>query len=215
MEGHIRTRYRTSTKEWSPPIFVPGNDITVSGLSPGLNYGQQCFEGMKAFRTVDGRIVVFRPQFHAARMRRSAESVLLCPPNEEIFLDCVRRAVLANAEHVPAYGSGAFLYIRPVMFGSSSALWGICDESIFAVFAVLVKPPQSPVSAIVCDEFDRCAPRGMGSYKVGGNYAPVSIRHSSASRANTCSHRTELTMIIDLEIRWQSSSDGPWSSVAS
>jgi branched-subunit amino acid aminotransferase/4-amino-4-deoxychorismate lyase len=147
----------------------------VSGLSPGLNYGQQCYEGLKAFRTIDGRIIIFRPQFHAARMRRSAESVLLCPPPEEVFLECIRRAVVENAEYVPPYESNAFMYIRPVLFGASTGLWGVCDESILAVFVHPTKPQRAEgaVSAVVCDEFDRSAPRGMGSFKVGGNYAPV------------------------------------------
>jgi branched-chain amino acid aminotransferase len=147
----------------------------VSGLSPGLNYGQQCYKGLKAFRTVDRRIVVFRPQFHAACMRRSAESVLLCPPPEEVFLKCIRRAVVENAEHVPLYGSDAFMYIRPVLFGALTGLWGACDESILAVFVHPTKPQrgEGAVAAVVYDEFDRCALRGMGSFKVGGNYAPV------------------------------------------
>jgi branched-chain amino acid aminotransferase len=132
---------------------------------------------MKAFRTVDGRIVIFRPKFHGARMRRSAESVILPPPPEDLFLECVRMAVAEHAEYVPPAESGCFLYIRPLLFAASTSLWGPADENILAIFVHPTKPQrgEGATDAIVCDEFDRCAPKGMGSYKVGGNYAPVSI----------------------------------------
>ncbi|TVY84951.1 Aminotransferase apf4 [Lachnellula suecica] len=175
LNGHIQTSYNATSKEWSSPQVVAGTDITISGLSPGLNYGQQCYEGLKASRTIDGRIVIFRPEFHAARMRRSAESVVLCPPPEDLFLECIRRAVVENVEYVPPYGSGGFMYIRPVLFGASTALWGLPNESILAVFVSPTVPQvkRGGVSALVCEEFDRSAPKGMGSFKVGGNYAPV------------------------------------------
>lgn len=175
LNGHIEARFRASTGQWTAPTLVAGTEISVSGLSPGLNYGQQCYEGLKAFRTIDGRINVFRPQFHASRIRRSAGSVCLPPPPEDLFLECIRRAVAENAEYVPPSESDAFLYIRPVLFGASTGLWGPCDEIILAVFVHPAKPQHGAdaVAGVVCDEFDRCAPRGTGSFKVGGNYAPV------------------------------------------
>jgi branched-chain amino acid aminotransferase len=159
---------------------VSGTDISISGLSPALNYGQQCYEGMKAFRTAGERerIVIFRPEFHANRMAGSAASVCLPPPPQDLFLECVRKAVAENAEYVPPAdsASSSFLYIRPVLFGSSTGLWGLCDEVILAVYVQPARPHhgQKAMRALVSDEFDRSAPRGMGKYKVGGNYAPVS-----------------------------------------
>lgn len=188
LNGHIEARFRASTGEWTTPTLVEGTNISISGLSPGLNYGQQCYEGLKAFRTVatavEGEAIhVFRPEFHAARMARSAMSVCLPPPPAELFLECVRRAVAENAEYVPPADGSSFLYIRPVLFGSSTGLWGLGDEAIFAVYVQPARPHHGPeaVSGMVCDEFDRSAPRGMGSFKIGGNYGPVRVFRLSAS----------------------------------
>ncbi|KAI1858172.1 hypothetical protein JX265_010840 [Neoarthrinium moseri] len=185
LNGHIEVRFRASTGKWDTPTLVEGTNISVSGLSPGLNYGQQCYEGLKAFRTASTEtkqeeIHVFRPAFHAARMTRSAMSICLPPPSEELFLECIRQAVAQNAEYVPPADSSSFLYIRPVLFGASTGLWGPCDEAIFAVYVQPANPHHGvgAVSGIVCEEFDRSAPRGMGSFKVGGNYAPV-WRHAA------------------------------------
>ncbi|KAK8000944.1 branched-chain amino acid aminotransferase/4-amino-4-deoxychorismate lyase [Apiospora marii] len=187
VNGHIETRFRLSTGTWSIPTLVSGTDIAVSGLSPALNYGQQCYEGMKAFRTAGERerIVIFRPEFHANRMARSAASVCLPPPPQDLFLDCVRQAVAANAEFVPpAESDSAFLYIRPVLFGSSTSLWGLGDEVTLAVYVQPARPHhgQQALKAVVSDEFDRSAPRGMGKFKVGGNYAPVWRHIGKASK---------------------------------
>ncbi|EAT78345.1 hypothetical protein SNOG_14108 [Parastagonospora nodorum SN15] len=117
VNGHIEARFSFSTGTWSAPTLVSGTDISISGLSPALNYGQQCYEGMKAFRTAGGRerIVIFRPEFHANRMAGSAASVCLPPPPQNLFLECVRKAVVENAEYVPPAdsASSSFLYIRP------------------------------------------------------------------------------------------------------
>ena len=187
VNGHIEVRYHASTGEWTAPELKADSNISVSGLSPGLNYGQQCYEGMKALRHATPRgdkITVFRPHFHAARMARSAGSVCLPPPSTELFIECVRRAVVANASYVPPTGSDGFLYIRPVLFGASSQLALMPPEEV--VFAVFVHPTRpyhgaSALDAMVLEDFDRAAPRGMGTYKVGGNYAPV-WRHAAKAR---------------------------------
>ncbi|KAK1754459.1 subgroup IIIi aminotransferase [Echria macrotheca] len=185
VNGHVETRFRLSTQTWTEPTLVTDPNITVSGICPGLNYGQQCYEGLKAYRQTgpdgDSSIAVFRPQFHAARMGRSAAAVCLPPPPEPLLLDCIRMAVAANAEYVPPTESGGFLYIRPVLFGASPGLpLGPCEESVLAVY---VHPARAyhgihGVRGVVCDEFDRAAPRGTGGFKIGGNYAPV-WRHAA------------------------------------
>lgn len=188
VNGHIETRYRISTGEWSTPELVKDNNISVSGLSPGLNYGQQCYEGMKAFRQATSsdsdKIVVFRPEFHAARLARSADSVCLPPPPQELFLQCIQKAVAVNAEFVPPSTTPGFMYIRPVLFGSSTQL-GLApsDEAVFAVYVLPTAPYHgvSALDALVLEDFDRAAPKGMGGYKVGGNYAPV-WRHAKKAK---------------------------------
>ncbi|KAK7990685.1 aminotransferase [Apiospora arundinis] len=184
VNGHIETKYHLSTGQWTPPSFVASPNISVNGLCPGLNYGQQCYEGMKAFRTAANKITVFRPRFHAARMARSAASVCLPEVPEALFLECVRAAVAGNAEYVPPADTEAYLYIRPVMFGSSAKLALAPPEEV--VLAVYVQPTRpyhgsAAIDGVVLEDFDRAAPRGMGAYKVGGNYAPV-WRHAAKAR---------------------------------
>lgn len=181
VNGHVEVRFSKSTQSWSTPTLVQGNNISISGISPGLNYGQQCYEGLKAVRrgvagSEGGSIAVFRPWFHAARMARSAASVCLPAVPEELFLESVRMAVAANAEYVPPVDAAGFLYIRPVLFGASDGLpLGPCEETVFAVYCHPAKAYHglNGIKGIVCEEFDRAAPRGMGGFKVGGNYAPV------------------------------------------
>ncbi|KAH8203790.1 hypothetical protein TruAng_002083 [Truncatella angustata] len=184
VNGHIETRYHLSTGQWTTPILIADPNISVSGLSPGLNYGQQCYEGLKAFRAEDNRITIFRPKYHAARMARSATSVSLPPPSEELFLECLRLAVAANAEYVPPADAEAYLYIRPVLFGASARLALAPPEEV--IFAIYVQPTRpyhgsAAIDGVVLEDFDRAAPRGMGGYKVGGNYAPV-WRHAAKAK---------------------------------
>ncbi|KAK7909272.1 aminotransferase [Apiospora marii] len=185
VNGHIETRYHLSTGQWTPPSFVASPDISVNGLCPGLNYGQQCYEGMKAFRhAAENKITVFRPRFHAARLARSAASVCLPEVPEALFLECVRAAVAGNAEYVPPADTEAYLYIRPVLFGASAKLALAPPEEV--IFAVYVQPTRpyhgsAAIDGVVLEDFDRAAPRGMGAYKVGGNYAPV-WRHAARAR---------------------------------
>jgi branched-chain amino acid aminotransferase len=153
-------------------------------MAPGLNYGQQAYEGMKAFRHKDGRISIFRPDRNAKRMQRSAEFISIPAVPEEHFVKCVRLAVAANAEYVPPYETGAAMYIRPLIFGSSAQL-GLTppDEYTFVVFVMPtgVFHGVHAVDALILEDFDRSAPEGTGSAKVGGNYAPV-LRHSDRAR---------------------------------
>ncbi|KAK6076446.1 subgroup IV aminotransferase [Seiridium cupressi] len=184
VNGHIETRYHLSTGQWTTPTLVADPNISVNGLSPGLNYGQQCYEGLKAFRTESNQINVFRPKFHAARMARSAASVSLPPPSEELFLECLRLAVAVNAEFVPPADAEAYLYIRPVLFGASARLALAPPEEV--IFAIYVQPTRpyhgsAAIDGVVLEDFDRAAPRGMGGYKVGGNYAPV-WRHAAKAK---------------------------------
>lgn len=160
--------------------------MRIHGMAPALNYGQQAYEGLKAFRMPgDGAIAIFRPDRNAARMRHSAEFISVPPVPADLFLAAVRAAVALNAEYVPPHETGAAMYVRPQVYGSSAQL-GLSppDEYTFCVFVLPtgVYHGTHPVRALVLDEFDRAAPNGTGSAKVGGNYAPV-LRWSDRARA--------------------------------
>ncbi|KAK8069370.1 aminotransferase [Apiospora phragmitis] len=178
VNGHVECRFSASKQTWSEPQFVADPYVKIHGLAPGLNYGQQVYEGLKAFRTADdGAIRVFRPQAHAARLRHSAAMVMLPAVPDALFLECVRLAVAGNAAFVPPPSAqGGFLYIRPVLFGAAKQLMlSPSDETVLAVYASpgTAYHGEQALDAVVLDEFDHAAPRGAGSGKLGGNYASV------------------------------------------
>ncbi|KAI5284270.1 hypothetical protein KEM54_001478 [Ascosphaera aggregata] len=180
VNGHVESRLvRSEDGKWSAPKFVESPYLSVHGLAPCLNYGMQAFEGMKAFRHADGRITVFRPDKNAARFARSCDAISVPPVPEDLFVECVKRAVAANAEFVPPHEKGA-LYIRPLILGTGPMI-GLSPPNEF-LFAVFVMPVGSyhgskPVDGIIIEDFDRAAPLGTGATKIGGNYAPV-MKHS-------------------------------------
>ncbi|KAL4884495.1 aminotransferase [Aspergillus karnatakaensis] len=195
VNGHIQSHYHPDTKAWSTPIFHPSPYITLHGLTPALNYGQQIFEGLKAFRTPSGTITLFRPEQNAARFAKSAAAVSIPAIPEELFLEAVKLAVGLNSEFVPpcgtgngtgaGAGAGAAMYIRPVAFAVTPCVGlALARKYLFCVFVMPVSPlhgagthqekNKTPgVKALVIEDFDRAAPRGTGAVKVGGNYGPV------------------------------------------
>ncbi|KAM0274462.1 hypothetical protein ACHAPA_000562 [Fusarium lateritium] len=185
VNGHVESTYSKSTGKWTPLRFVADPFMHIHGMAPALNYGQQAYEGLKAFRTPnDEGITIFRPERNAKRLQHSAEVVSMPPVPEDLFLDAVRAAVALNAGFVPPHETGAALYIRPQLYGSSAQL-GLSppEEYIFAVFVVPtgVYHGAHPVKALILEDFDRAAPHGTGHAKVGGNYAPV-LRWSDKAR---------------------------------
>ncbi|KAL9091637.1 MAG: hypothetical protein Q9165_004713 [Trypethelium subeluteriae] len=177
VNGHIEAHYSKKTGKWSEPEFVQDPFLHLHGMAPGLNYGQQCYEGLKAFRNpTDTQISIFRPDQNAHRMAHSAEFISIPPVPPSLFLRSVNLAVSLNAAFVPPHRTGAAMYIRPLLFGSSAQLGLDAPEEY--LFCVYVMPTGvyhgvHPVDALVLEEFDRAAPEGTGSAKVGGNYAPV------------------------------------------
>ncbi|KAI9809918.1 MAG: hypothetical protein M1825_000351 [Sarcosagium campestre] len=184
VNGHIESNYSVKTGKWTEPKFVEDPFLRIHGLAPGLNYGQQAYEGMKAFRDPQDQIRIFRPTQNAARMAHSASYISVPPVPEAHFLHCVRQAVALNASFVPPHHTGAALYIRPLLFGSSAQL-GLNppEEYTFLVYVLPVGVYHGvhAVDALILEEFDRAAPEGTGSAKVGGNYAPV-LRWSEKAR---------------------------------
>ncbi|KAI4137999.1 MAG: hypothetical protein LQ341_004864, partial [Variospora aurantia] len=184
VNGHIESHYSVKTSQWTTPTFVSSPHLSIHGMAPGLNYGQQAYEGIKAFRTPNNRLAIFRPSKNARRMAHSASFISIPPVPEELFLKSCQMAVALNAEYVPPHETGAAMYVRPLLFGSSAQL-GLSppEEYTFCVFVLPVGVYHGvhPVDALVLEEFDRAAPDGTGSAKVGGNYAPV-LRWSDKAR---------------------------------
>lgn len=185
VNGHVESTYSKSTGKWTPLRFVADPFMRIHGMAPALNYGQQAYEGLKAFRTPnDEGITIFRPDRNAKRLQHSAEVVSMPHVPEDLFLDAVRAAVALNAGFVPPHETGAALYIRPQLYGSSAQL-GLSppEEYIFTVFVIPtgVYHGAHPVKALILEDFDRAAPHGTGHAKVGGNYAPV-LRWSDKAR---------------------------------
>ena len=154
-------------------------------MSTALNYGQQAFEGIKAFRLPsDKEIAIFRPRANALRLQHSSRMICIPEISVSHFLHCVRAAVALNAAFVPPHSSGGALYIRPLVYGSSAQL-GLNppEEYTFVVFVLPtgVYHGAHPIDALILEDFDRSAPRGTGSAKIGGNYAPV-LRFSERAK---------------------------------
>ncbi|KAK4546039.1 hypothetical protein LTR36_002176 [Oleoguttula mirabilis] len=185
LNGHIESHYSLATQQWTAPKFVEDPFLRIHGMAPGLNYGQQCYEGLKAFRAPDDQsITIFRPVQNAERMQHSASFISIPAVPVEHFNKCVHMAVSLNAEFVPPHRTGAAMYIRPLLLGSSAQL-GLSppEEYTFLVYVLPVGVYHGvhPVAALILEDFDRAAPEGTGSAKIGGNYAPV-LRFSDKAR---------------------------------
>ena len=160
---------------WDKGALTGDDQVTINECAGVLQYAQTVFEGMKAYTTEDGRIVMFRPDLNASRMADSARRLEMPVYPEEKFVEAVEQVVRANAAWVPPYGSGATLYLRPYMFGTNAVI-GVkpADEYQFRVFATPVGPyfkgGVKPLTIRVSD-FDRAAPHGTGHIKAGLNYA--------------------------------------------
>lgn len=170
---HFVAHYKDGV--WDEGRFQTEDTIQVSTLSTGIQYGQQAFEGMKAYRTKEGKINLFRPEENAKRFIRSCERIMMPPVAIDFFLKAVIDTVLRNSEFVPPYETKATLYVRPYMIGVGPNL--ILSPSKEYLFGVTVMPVGlffktglTPAKFLISD-YDRAAPRGTGDVKVGGNYA--------------------------------------------
>ncbi len=180
---NLRQYYRDG--RWSEPEYTTSEYIPVHMCSACLNYGLQAFEGIKAFRGVDGRVRLFRPDAHARRMAAGARKLCLPMPSEQMFVEACKEIVRRNIEFLPPYESQAALYVRPVLFGTRPRLTvRPSGEAGFCVFATPVGPSFKegirPIDAIVNRNQDRSAPLGTGDVKVGGNYASSMLSYEEA-----------------------------------
>ena len=177
--GYMKTDYRYVSNykngKWDAGIITTEENIVMNECACVLQYAQTCFEGLKAYRTKDNKVVCFRPDLNAKRMVESAKRLEMPVFPEDRFLDAVKQVVKANINWVPPYGSGASLYIRPYMFGINPVL-GVkpAEEYQFRIFVSPVGPyfkgGAKPITLRIPD-FDRAAPKGTGHVKAGLNYA--------------------------------------------
>ncbi len=172
----FNVRYHWKDGTWSKGEIVSDENIPLHMAAPSLHYGQEAFEGLKAFETKDGRAVVFRPVENSRRLQKSCERIFIPQIPDELFLDAVQKVVNANWKYLPPYGTGASMYIRPLAIGTGARVGlGPASEYLFIMFATPVGPYYKggfkPVKAMIVEDFDRAAPQGVGDCKVGGNYA--------------------------------------------
>ena len=182
---NIRCWYRNG--KWGELEVSDSEQVTMHMAATALHYGQEAFEGLKAFRGKDNKIRVFRMDENAKRLRNSANGIMMAPVPEDLFMDAIRKAVKLNEKYVPPYESGASLYIRPLLIGTGPQI-GVkpADEFLFMVFVMPVGPyfkeGFKPTDLVIYREYDRAAPHGTGIYKVGGNYA-ASLRSGTRAHA--------------------------------
>ncbi len=178
--GYIKTDYNLrcfySNGKWGKVEVSDSEYISLHMAATCLHYGQEAFEGMKAFRGKDNKIRIFRWRDNAKRMRDTAMGIKMAAVPEDIFREAVFKAVKLNEKYVPPYGYGASLYVRPLLIGSGAEV-GVkpAKKYLFLVFVTPVGPYFKegfyPVDVMICRDFDRAAPLGTGAIKVGGNYA--------------------------------------------
>jgi branched-chain amino acid aminotransferase len=193
--GYVQTdkRYVANYKDgtWTGGLTDDAT-VVINECAGVLQYAQTCFEGLKAYTTKDGKIVMFRPDMNAARMESSCKRLEMPVFPQDKFVQACEDVVRANAAYVPPYGSGATLYIRPYMFGSDPVI-GVkpANEYQFRVFATPVGPyfkgGAKPIVIKVSD-YDRAAPHGTGNIKAGLNYAmslyPIVTAHEEGFAEN-------------------------------
>ncbi len=180
--GYMKTDYRFVANykdgKWDDGILTTDENIVMNECACVLQYAQTCFEGMKAYKTVDGKVVCFRPDLNAKRMADSCRRLEMPVFPEDKFVEAVVEVVKKNIDYVPPFGSGAALYIRPYMFGINPVM-GVkpATEYQFRIFVSPVGPyfkggqgGAKPITLRVPD-FDRAAPHGTGHVKAGLNYA--------------------------------------------
>ena len=176
MKTDVNARFYYKDGKWSEMEITEDEYIKMHMSTTCLHYGLECFEGLKAFRGVDGKVRIFRADENAKRMQSSARKLCLPEPTVEMFVKACYEVVKRNIDYVPPYESGASLYLRPVLIGSKVGL-GVkaSHEAMLIVFCSPVGPyfkgGMKPIKVVVDRMQDRAAPRGTGDIKAGGNYA--------------------------------------------
>ena len=180
---NIRCTYKDGA--WGELEVSDSEMVTMHMAATCIHYGQESFEGLKAFRGADNKIRIFRMDENAKRMQDSSMGTMMAVLPVEKFEEAVVKAVKLNERFVPPYESGAALYIRPFLFGTGAQV-GVkpSNEYMFILFVTPVGPyfkgGFQTTPFVIMREFDRSAPLGMGKYKVGGNYAASLVAGAKA-----------------------------------
>jgi branched-chain amino acid aminotransferase len=190
--GYIKTDYNLrcvfKNGKWGTLEVSSSEYIDIHIAASGLHYGQEAFEGLKAYMGKDGKIRLFRWEENARRMISSASGVVMEPVPFDLFKEALFKVIQLNKKYAPPYGTGATLYIRPLLYGSGAEV-GVkpASEYTFIIFVTPVGPYFKggvvPVNMLISRDVDRAAPMGTGTFKVGGNYA-ASLRAIVAAKKN-------------------------------
>ena len=201
--GYIQTDYNVRCYwrdgKWGEWEVSSSDMITIPMASTCLHYGQESFEGLKAFRGKDGKVRVFRPEENAARMQHTSRGILMPELPTERFLEALDMVLHLNKDFIPPYESGASLYIRPLMIGLGKQV-GVkpSNEYMFLMFVTPVgayfKSGFRPTPMAIMRGYDRAAPLGTGTYKVGGNYA-------ASLRSGELAHSMGYSAVIYLDAK--------------
>lgn len=181
---NVRCRYRDG--KWGEIEVSSSETINIHMAATCLHYGQEAFEGLKAFRCPDGKIRIFRAKDNAERLQSTCRGILMPELPTALFEAMTEKVVRLNERFIPPYESGAALYIRPLLIGIGAQV-GVhpADEYLFLIFVTPVGPyfkgGFATTDYVIIRDFDRAAPLGTGIYKVGGNYA-------ASLRANKIAH---------------------------
>ena len=188
--GYLRTDYNVRCYyrdgKWGEVEVCSDEYLKLHMAATCLHYGQEAFEGLKAYRCPDGKVRGFRAEENAARLQSTARGIVMPEVPTELFVDMVKKVVRLNQEYIPPYESGATLYLRPLLFGITAGV-GVrpATEYCFLIFATPVGPyfkgGFSSNPYVIVRDVDRAAPLGTGMFKVGGNYA-------ASLRANKMAH---------------------------
>ena len=181
---NVRCYYRDG--KWGEIEVSSSETINLHMAATSLHYGQEAFEGLKAYRCKDGKIRIFRMESNAERLQSTCRGILMPELPTDLFCEMVKKVVKLNEDFIPPYESGASLYIRPLLIGTGAQV-GVhpAKEYLFLIFVTPVGPYFKGGFAtnpyVIIRQYDRPAPLGTGTYKVGGNYA-------ASLRANKLAH---------------------------
>ena len=199
--GYIKTDYNVRCYyrdgKWGELEVSSSEIINIHMAATCLHYGQEAFEGLKAFKGKDGKIRVFRMEENAKRMQSSSQGIKMAEFPIDKFEEAVRKVIKLNERFVPPYGSGASLYIRPLLIGTGAQV-GVspAKEYMFLIFVTPVGPyfksGFKPVPVCIMRSYDRAAPNGTGTIKVGGNYA-------ASLAAGTIAHEKGYAAVLYLD----------------
>ncbi len=188
---YIPTRYKVKAYykdgKWSKLEVFEEDYIPIHIAATTLHYGQEAFEGLKAYRGKDGKIRLFRWEENARRLQSSARRLLMPEVPIELFHEAIVTVTRLNKDFVPPYGYGATFYIRPLLIGTGARV-GVkpADEYLFLVFGIpagsYFKGGFKTQDFLIVRKYDRAAPLGTGNVKAGGNYAAGLIATEEAHK---------------------------------